>query len=74
VPVLVCPIGLLVVGILTDKLGRRKALQIGYLSQIISWLLLTYANSLGTIMIGRTIMGIGLGKFTKSIKLYIYVL
>lgn len=67
-PILVCPVGLLIVGILTDKLGRRKALQVGYLSLIISWLVLAYANSLRAIMIGRTILGIGLGKLTELIK------
>ncbi|XP_060856992.1 facilitated trehalose transporter Tret1-like [Metopolophium dirhodum] len=64
VPILVCPIGLLVIGILTDKLGRRKALQVGYIPLIVSWLVLAYANSLKLIMIGRIILGIGLGSGT----------
>ncbi|KAL4105324.1 hypothetical protein QTP88_020572 [Uroleucon formosanum] len=61
IPILVCPIGLLLIGILTDKLGRRKALQINYIPTIISWLVLAYADSLKLIMIGRIILGIGLG-------------
>ncbi|KAL5237954.1 hypothetical protein ACI65C_005364 [Semiaphis heraclei] len=63
-PILVCPIGLLIVGIITDKLGRRKALQFGYIPIIISWLVLTYANSLKAIMIGRIMQGISLGSGT----------
>ncbi|CAI6353774.1 unnamed protein product [Macrosiphum euphorbiae] len=61
VPILVCPIGVLIIGILTDKIGRRKALQIGYLPLIISWLILAYANSVKLIMVGRIILGIGFG-------------
>ncbi|XP_022169574.1 facilitated trehalose transporter Tret1-like [Myzus persicae] len=64
IPILVCPVGLLIVGILTDKLGRRKALQFGYTPLIISWLILAYANSLKAIIIGRIILGIGLGSGT----------
>lgn len=64
VPILVCPIGLLIIGILTDKVGRRKALQIGYIFLIISWLVLAFANSLTVIMIGRIILGIGIGSGT----------
>ncbi|XP_022169559.1 plastidic glucose transporter 4-like [Myzus persicae] len=63
-PILVCPVGLLIVGILTDKIGRRKSLQIGYISIIISWLVLAYANSLKAIMIGRAILGLGFGSGT----------
>jgi len=74
VPILICPIGLLIIGILTDTLGRRKALQVGYIPLIISWLVLSYANSLKFIMIGRIILGIGLGKFTELIKQYIIML
>jgi len=68
IPILVCPIGLLIVGILTDKFGRRKGLQFGYTPLIMSWLILAYANSLKVIMIGRIILGIGLGKFTELIN------
>ncbi|XP_025191083.1 facilitated trehalose transporter Tret1-like [Melanaphis sacchari] len=61
VPILICPIGLLVIGILLDKIGRRKALQVSYIPIMISWLVLAYANSLKTIMIGRIILGTTFG-------------
>jgi len=70
VPILICPIGLLVIGVLSDKIGRRKALQIGYIPLIISWLVLAYANTLKVIMIGRIILGSALGKFNKNAIIY----
>lgn len=73
IPVLFCPIGLLIIGLLTDKIGRIKSLQIAYIPLIISWLVIAYAKSLKTIIIGRIIMGTTFGKFflltSFSIKL-----
>lgn len=63
------PIGLLVIGILTDKIGRRKALQVAYIPLIASWLILAYANSLKSIIIGRIIMGTTMGKFLLALRI-----
>lgn len=60
--ILVCPIGLLFIGVLTDKYGKRKTIQITLIPMIISWLLLAFANSYATIMIARVILGIPIGK------------
>lgn len=66
VMILVCPAGLLVIGIITDKIGRIKALQIAYVPLIASWLIFTYANTLRAIIIGRIFMGIGISKFSTD--------
>lgn len=62
IPTLICPVGLLVVGILTDKIGRRKALQVAYVPIIVSWIIIAYADSVKTIIIGRVILGTTMGK------------
>jgi len=70
VPMLITPAGLIVIGILTDKIGRRKALQVAYIPICISWLVLANANSYETIIVGRIIMGSCLGEFSHKITLY----
>uniref|UniRef100_A0A2S2P2S7 Facilitated trehalose transporter Tret1 n=1 Tax=Schizaphis graminum TaxID=13262 RepID=A0A2S2P2S7_SCHGA len=69
-PILICPIGLLILGILIDKIGRRKALQASYIPIIISWLVFIYADSLKWIIIGRIILGISFGSGT-SVFMYV---
>lgn len=66
IPILICPVGLLTSGILTDKIGRRKSLQIAYLPLIFGWLLLANADSFQVVIIGRIIVGLSLGKFTLT--------
>lgn len=63
VPLIVSPGGLLISGILTDIMGRRKALQIAYIPIITSWLILAFSNSYKSIIIGRLIFGFATGKF-----------
>lgn len=63
VSMLSCPIGLLTIGILVDKIGRRKALQCLYIPMIVSWLTLAFANSYKTILIGKILLGVVYGKF-----------
>lgn len=58
-----CSIGLIVTGILLDKIGRRKALQVMYISIILSWVILTFADSYKTILVARILLGIAFGKF-----------
>ncbi|CAH1732174.1 facilitated trehalose transporter Tret1-like isoform X1 [Aphis gossypii] len=64
ITVLICPIGLLMIGILTDKFGRRKTVQIVYIPMALSWLIITFANSYTTILIGKIILGIPFGVST----------
>lgn len=63
ISVLVCPVGLIITGILTDKIGRKKAILIVYLPMIVSWLILAFANSYKAILIARIILGFPFGKF-----------
>ncbi|KAL4105322.1 hypothetical protein QTP88_020570 [Uroleucon formosanum] len=64
ITVLICPIGLLIIGILTDKYGRRKTIQIVYAPMALSWLILTFANSYMTLLIGKITLGIPFGAST----------
>lgn len=62
-----------------DKFGRRFTLQLAYIPLILSWIVLGYADSYKTILIGRIILGTTFGKNinrilnTKQLK-YTYVL
>lgn len=69
-----CPIGLLVIGILADKIGRRKALQVAYIPIITSWLILANANSVRAIIIGRIVLGTTMGEFLFSIPSVLNIL
>ncbi|XP_025191046.1 facilitated trehalose transporter Tret1-like isoform X2 [Melanaphis sacchari] len=64
ITVLICPIGLLIIGILTDKFGRRKTIQIVYIPMALSWLIITFANSYTSLLIGKIILGIPFGVST----------
>ncbi|VVC36029.1 Major facilitator superfamily domain,Major facilitator, sugar transporter-like [Cinara cedri] len=61
IPSLISPLGLLIIGILTDKIGRRKAFQISFIPIIVSFLILAYSNTYETILIGRTVGGLIFG-------------
>lgn len=63
VPFLVCLPGLLIFGVLSDKIGRKKTIQITVIPIILSWLILAYAESITAIMIARIFLGISFGKF-----------
>ncbi|VVC36031.1 Major facilitator superfamily domain,Major facilitator, sugar transporter-like [Cinara cedri] len=69
IPSLVSPLGLLLIGILTDKIGRRKALQIAFMPIVVSFLILAYSNSYETIFIGRTVAGLMYG---SGACIYVY--
>jgi len=64
-----CPIGLLIMGILTDIFGRRKTVQIICVPMGIGWLLITFASSYTTLLIGKIILGIPFGKFNNMLFL-----
>lgn len=51
------------IGILTDKFGRRKTVQIACIPMSLSWLIITFSNSYTTILIGKIILGIPFGEF-----------
>lgn len=68
---LVSPFGLLIFGILTDKIGRKKTFQLSYVLITASWLILAYADSYETILIGRIVVGITFGKL-KIKKIYLF--
>lgn len=55
------PIGAFMGWILSDSIGRRKSLLLASLPLIISWIMLSCANSLLIINIAFIIMGLGFG-------------
>lgn len=61
VSVLVCPIGMLMIGVLADKIGRRKTLQVAYVPIIASWFIIANANTVRAIVIGRIVLGTTMG-------------
>lgn len=69
ITVLMCPIGLLIMGILTDIFGRIKAVQIICVPMGIGWLLITFSSSYTTLLIGKIILGIPFGKFKNMLFL-----
>ncbi|XP_050526701.1 facilitated trehalose transporter Tret1-like isoform X2 [Daktulosphaira vitifoliae] len=63
-PFLMCPVGLVIIGVLADKIGRRKALQVSYIPLVLGWIILAYAENLNAIIAGRIILGFSLGAGT----------
>lgn len=63
-PLLLCPIGSLVFGYLSDRFGRKLSLQLTYVPLIISWSLLSNAECLKDIYIGRMLTGLATGECT----------
>ncbi|XP_050542466.1 facilitated trehalose transporter Tret1-like isoform X2 [Daktulosphaira vitifoliae] len=56
-----CPIGSLIIGYLTDTIGRKNALQFSYIPLILSMTVLCFANSLTAIYAARILAGLSLG-------------
>ncbi|XP_050526689.1 facilitated trehalose transporter Tret1-like isoform X3 [Daktulosphaira vitifoliae] len=69
IPNLMCPIGLIVSGMLTSILGRKKVLQYSYIPMIIGWLLLYFAKDFYYILIARIVLGLAYG---SGIVTFIY--
>ncbi|XP_025405802.1 facilitated trehalose transporter Tret1-like [Sipha flava] len=61
IPLLVCPIGSLVLGYFSDRIGRKNSLQLTYIPMIASWTLLSNAKCLEHIYIGRLLGGLATG-------------
>jgi len=51
------------IGILTDKFGRRKTIQIICAPMALGWLTITFSDSYTTLLIGKIILGIPFGEF-----------
>lgn len=69
-PLLLCPIGSLLFGYLSDRYGRRLSLQLTYVPLLISWSLLSNAECLKDIYIGRLLTGLATG--TGGV-IYVYI-
>ncbi|XP_050542462.1 facilitated trehalose transporter Tret1-like isoform X2 [Daktulosphaira vitifoliae] len=56
-----CPIGSLICGYLTDRIGRKGALQVAFVPTVISMFLLCYAKSMPVVYCARMLSGISFG-------------
>jgi MFS family permease len=64
-------IGALVSGYLTDKLGRRKAIQIGCVIWIIGSIISCASQSIGMLIAGRFINGLSVGICSAQVPVYV---
>lgn len=64
-------VGALVSGYLTDKLGRRKAIQIGCLIWIIGSIISCAAQNIGMLIAGRFINGVSVGICSAQVPVYV---
>ncbi|KAL1800099.1 hypothetical protein ACET3X_000441 [Alternaria dauci] len=64
-------IGALVSGYLTDKLGRRRAIQIGCAIWIIGSIISCAAQNIGMLIAGRFINGISVGICSAQVPVYV---
>jgi Arabinose efflux permease len=55
------PVGAVISGYLVDLIGRKVVLIIVCVPYFVGWILLSYAQSVGTIMVGSMALSIGLG-------------
>ncbi|XP_050526682.1 facilitated trehalose transporter Tret1-like [Daktulosphaira vitifoliae] len=61
IPNLVCPIGLILTGIVTDRFGRKRVLQISFVPMIIGWFMLYFAKNFYFILVARVVLGLSYG-------------
>eukprot|EP00053_Salpingoeca_punica_P008839 m.78958 g.78958 ORF g.78958 m.78958 type:complete len:528 (-) comp14770_c0_seq2:332-1915(-) len=64
-------IGAILGGYLTDKIGRRGAIQVACLPFICGFLLVEFGKSAGMLIFGRVFSGIGVGLVSLAVPLYI---
>lgn len=57
------------IGILTDKFGRRKTIQIIYIPMALGWLIITFSQSYTTLLIGKIMLGLPFGEFYNNLFL-----
>jgi MFS family permease len=64
-------IGALISGYLTDKLGRRRAIQIGCAIWVIGSIISCAAQNIGMLIAGRFINGISVGICSAQVPVYV---
>lgn len=64
------PIGCILSGYLMDLLGRKMVLIVTQIPTIIGWLLISYANSVEMIYVGRLLVGFGSGMVGAPARVY----
>jgi MFS family permease len=64
-------VGALVSGYLTDKLGRRRAIQIGCAIWIIGSIISCAAQNIGMLIAGRFINGLSVGICSAQVPVYV---
>lgn len=64
-------IGSLSTGLLADKIGRRRTLQLDMLPLIVGTLISAQANSVNEMILGRFLVGLGIGANTVLVPVYI---
>lgn len=65
------PIGSLISGVLTDRIGRRMTMLLVSIPNIIAWLMLTNTNSITIIHISFACFGVGAGLMEAPIMTYL---
>ncbi|XP_050432883.1 facilitated trehalose transporter Tret1-like [Adelges cooleyi] len=59
--ILPCPVGSLICGYLTDKIGRKHALQLAYIPLLVSTVILYNAETVTAVYVGRIFAGLSVG-------------
>lgn len=74
---IICPIGGPLSGFFTDRIGRRNSMMFISVVSIISWLIIGFSSRADSqlffiqLMIGRAIIGIGIGMTTAPAVMYV---
>lgn len=74
---IICPLGAPFSGFVTDKIGRRNSLILLNIISIISWLFIGFSSRVDSqaffvqLMIGRAIIGFGIGMTTAPTVMYV---
>lgn len=77
VTAIICPIGGPLSGFFTDRIGRRNSMMFISVVSIISWLVIGFSSRADSqlffiqLMIGRAIIGIGIGMTTAPVVMYV---
>lgn len=62
-PLLLSPVGSLLFGYMSDRFGRKISLQLTYVPLLLSWALLSNAQCLNDIYLGRLLAGFATGQY-----------
>lgn len=63
--------GCLMAGVLCDALGRKRTLAVTYFLLIVGTMVMTFSHALWLFVIGRVLMGLGIGMGLASVSIYI---